>query len=107
MNNVVEVVGTPNTGKKTLVNTIAETRLKGGNWLRVTVEKKTAIININGLRVYLGDLSGVSNLHLYSIYSIYVADATNREKSLYFLIGTLEIGLPVIVALNMYDEAKN
>ncbi len=117
----VAVVGSPNTGKTTLINAISGSRLEVGNWPGVTVEKKYAKMSLNGVELELVDLPGVYSLYPYSVEEkiavdflidekpdlvLFVADATNLEKSLYLLIQVLEIGLPTIVALNIFDEAK-
>ena len=117
----VAVAGNPNTGKTTLINAISGSRLEVGNWPGVTVEKKYAKMNLNGIELELVDLPGVYSFYPYSVEEkiavdflidekpdlvLFVADATNLEKSLYLLIQILEIGLPTIVALNIFDEAK-
>lgn len=52
----VAVIGNPNTGKSTLINAIAGTRLQVGNWPGVTVEKKTALLQVEDLTINLVDL---------------------------------------------------
>ncbi|WP_245605472.1 FeoB small GTPase domain-containing protein [Thermodesulfobacterium hydrogeniphilum] len=117
----VAVIGNPNTGKSTLINAIAGTRLQVGNWPGVTVEKKTAIFEFDGLTVNLVDLPGTYSLSPYTQEEIIardflikekpdlvidVVDTTNLERNLYLLLQILELGIPIIVALNMVDEAK-
>ncbi len=117
----VAVIGNPNTGKSTLINAIAGTRLQVGNWPGVTVEKKTAIFEFDGLTVNLVDLPGSYSLSPYTQEEIIgrdflvkekpdlvidVVDTTNLERNLYLLLQILELGIPVIVALNMFDEVK-
>ncbi len=117
----VAVIGNPNTGKSTLINAIAGTRLQVGNWPGVTVEKKTAIFKFDGLTVNLVDLPGTYSLSPYTQEEIIardflikekpdlvidVVDTTNLERNLYLLLQILELGIPIIVALNMVDEAK-
>ncbi|HAJ27426.1 MAG TPA: ferrous iron transport protein B [Syntrophus sp. (in: bacteria)] len=118
---VVAVAGNPNVGKSTLINALAGVRLQVGNWPGVTVEKKTASCQYRGSRVVFVDLPGVYSLSPYSQEEIIardflisgepdviinVVDATNLERNIYFTLQLLEIGIPVIVALNMFDEAR-
>ena len=117
----VAVAGNPNSGKSTLVNAIAGSRLMVGNWPGVTVEKKEAWFEHGGARVRLVDLPGIYSLSPVSQEEVIardflarsrpdavinVVDATNLERNLYFTFQLLELGVPVVVALNMYDEAR-
>jgi ferrous iron transport protein B len=118
----VAVAGNPNSGKSTLINGLAGTRLQVGNWPGVTVEKKEALLEFQGRRLRLVDLPGTYSLSPYSQEEIIardylvearpqvivnVVDATNLERNLYFTVQLLELGLPVVMALNIYDEARN
>ncbi len=117
----VAVAGNPNSGKSTLINAIAGTRLQVGNWPGVTVEKKEASFQHAGRDVRIVDLPGTYSLSPYSLEEIVardylarerpdvvvnVVDATNLERNLYLTVQLLELGLPVVVALNIYDEAE-
>ncbi len=117
----VAVAGNPNSGKSTLINAIAGTRLYVGNWPGVTVEKKSAIFEYKGRRIKLVDLPGTYSLSPYTQEEIIardylihekpdmiinVVDATNLERNLYLTVQLLELGIPVIIALNIYDEAE-
>lgn len=117
----VAVAGNPNSGKSTLINAIAGTNLMVGNWPGVTVEKKTATFKIDDLMVNLVDLPGTYSLSPYTQEEVIardflvkekpdiiinVVDSTNLERNLYLTVQILEFGIPVIVALNIYDEAK-
>ncbi len=117
----IAVAGNPNSGKSTLVNAIAGTRLHVGNWPGVTVEKKEAIFEYNGKRIMLVDLPGTYSLSPYTQEEIIardylvhetpdviinVVDSTNLERNLYLTVQLLELGIPVVIALNIYDEAK-
>lgn len=118
---IVAVAGNPNSGKSTLINAIAGTSLQVGNWPGVTVEKKTAIIKIDDLIINLVDLPGTYSLSPYTQeeviardflvkekpdFIIDVVDATNLERNLYLTVQLLELGIPVLMALNIFDEAK-
>ena len=118
----VAVAGNPNAGKSTLINAIAGTRLHVGNWPGVTVEKKEAALEYHGKRVKLVDLPGTYSLSPYTQeeviardYLIHekpdlivnVVDATNLERNLYLTIQLLELSIPVIMALNVFDEAEH
>lgn len=117
----VAVAGNPNSGKSTLINAIAGTRLQVGNWPGVTVEKKEAAFEHAGVPIRLVDLPGTYSLSPYSEEErvardhlveerpdvvVNVVDATNLERNLYLTLQLLELGLPVVVALNIYDEAE-
>ncbi len=117
----VAVAGNPNSGKSTLVNAIAGTRLHVGNWPGVTVEKKEAVFKYDGNKIVLVDLPGTYSLSPYTQEEIiardylvhetpeviiHVVDSTNLERNLYLTVQLLELGIPVIIALNIYDEAK-
>jgi len=118
---VVAVAGNPNTGKTTFVNALAGTRLRVGNWPGVTVEKKEALLRLNGKEIFLVDLPGTYSLSPYSEEEIIardflvkerpdvvlnVVDATHLERNLYLTLQILETGCPVVLVLNMYDEAR-
>ncbi|MBI4642168.1 MAG: ferrous iron transport protein B [Deltaproteobacteria bacterium] len=118
----VAVAGNPNAGKSTLINALAGTRLQVGNWPGVTVEKKEAVLEYQGQKIRLVDLPGTYSLSPYSEeeriardYLLYdtpdvivdVIDATNLERNLYLTMQLLELGIPVVAALNIYDEAEN
>jgi len=117
----VAFAGNPNVGKSALINAIAGTKLQVGNWPGVTVEKKTATIEYNGLKLNLVDLPGTYSLSPFTQEEVIarnflikekpdlvidVVDSTNLERNLYLLLQILELGIPVIVALNIFDEAK-
>jgi len=116
----VAVAGNPNSGKSTLINALAGTRLSVGNWPGVTVEKKSAIFEYEGTKIRLVDLPGTYSLSPYTQEEIIagdylvnekpdlvinVVDATNLERNLYLTVQLLELGIPVVIAMNIYDEA--
>ncbi|HEX2864976.1 MAG TPA: ferrous iron transport protein B, partial [Deinococcales bacterium] len=115
------IAGNPNVGKTSLVNAIAGTNLKVGNWAGVTVEKREAALQHGDWDVRLEDLPGVYSLNPSSPEEaiarrelltnppdvlINVLDAGNLERNLYLTLQMLELGLPVVVALNLLDEAE-
>ena len=117
----VAVAGNPNAGKSTLINAMAGSRLHVGNWPGVTVEKKEAQFEFEGRRIRLVDLPGTYSLSPYTQEEIIardylvhekpdlvinVVDATNLERNLYLTVQLLELGLPVVMALNIFDEAE-
>ncbi len=118
---VAAIVGNPNSGKSTLINAIAGTRLKVGNWSGVTVDKMEAELEYDDSVIRLVDLPGAYSLSPYTQEQIIarnylvnekpdvivnVIDATNLERNFYLTIQLLELGIPVILALNIFDEAE-
>jgi ferrous iron transport protein B len=116
----IAVAGNPNSGKSTLINAIAGSRLQVGNWPGVTVEKKEAAFEHEGRAIRLVDLPGTYSLSPWSQEEIVarhylsrerpdvvvnVVDATNLERNLYLTVQLLELGVPVVMALNIHDEA--
>ena len=114
----VAVAGNPNLGKSTLINAIAGTRLYVGNWPGVTVEKKEALFEYEGRKIKLVDLPGTYSLSPYTQEEIIardylvherpdviinVVDATNLERNLYLTVQLMELGIPIVMALNIYD----
>ena len=117
----IAFAGNPNSGKTTMYNALTGRNEKVGNWAGVTVEKKEALIK----KVYTGgeelvavDLPGAYSMSPFtseeSITSAYVknerpdvivniVDATNLSRSLFFTTQLLELGVPVVVALNKAD----
>ncbi len=117
----VAVAGNPNSGKSTLINAIAGTRLHVGNWPGVTVEKRDAELEYRERKIRLVDLPGTYSLSPYTQEEIIardylvhekpdviidVVDATNLERNLYLTVQMIELGIPVVLALNVYDEAE-
>ena len=117
----IAVAGNPNSGKSTLINAIAGTRLHVGNWPGVTVEKKEASFEHEGTKIKLVDLPGTYSLSPYTQEEVVardylvherpdviinVVDATNLERNLYLSVQLMELGIPVVLALNIYDEAE-
>lgn len=115
----IAFAGNPNVGKTALINAIAGSKLKVGNWPGVTVEKKEAEFIYKGTEIKLIDLPGVYSLSPYSMEEIItrdyildenpdliinVVDSTNLERNLYLTTLLKELGKPMLIALNLYDE---
>ncbi len=115
----IVLVGNPNVGKTALVNSLAGSKLKIGNWPGVTVEKKEASFTQDGIRIRLIDLPGAYSLNTltqdetitknflrakdYDLI-LNVVDANNIETNLYLTSQLLEIGKPMTIAINFWDE---
>lgn len=111
-------IGNPNCGKTTLFNAYTGARLKVANWPGVTVEKKEGAMKYHDQKFKLVDLPGIYSLTSYSIEEklsreyilddevdviIDVADASSLERNLYLTLQLIELGKPVVLALNMMD----
>lgn len=114
----VAFAGNPNCGKTTLFNAYTGARLKVANWPGVTVEKKEGVFRFHEYQYKLVDLPGIYSLTCYSTEEILsrqylledevdvvvnVADASNLERNLYLTLQLIELGKPVVLALNMMD----
>lgn len=111
-------VGNPNSGKTTLFNAYTGANLKVANWPGVTVEKKEGAFKYHDIQFKLVDLPGIYSLTSYTMEErltrefimdsnvdviIDVVDASSLERNLYLTLQLIELGKPVIVALNMMD----
>ena len=111
-------IGNPNCGKTTLFNAYTGANLKVANWPGVTVEKVEGAIKHHGLNIHLVDLPGTYSLTSYTMEEtvsrqfilsgevdviINVVDASALERGLYLTLQLLELGKPVVMALNMMD----
>jgi len=111
-------VGNPNCGKTTLFNAYTGANLKVANWPGVTVEKKEGAMRFHNHNYRLVDLPGTYSLTSYTMEEqvsreyilsdevdviIDVADASSLERNLYLTLQLLELGKPVVLALNMMD----
>ncbi len=111
-------IGNPNCGKTTLFNAYTGANLKVANWPGVTVEKVEGVMKDHDLTIHLVDLPGTYSLTSYTMEEtvsrqfilsdevdviINVADASALERSLYLTLQLLELGKPVVLALNMMD----
>ena len=114
------LAGNPNSGKTTLFNALTGARQHVGNYPGVTVEKKEGLYVYDGRRLKIVDLPGTYSLTAYSLEEVVardfivnekpaavidIVDAANLERNLYLTLQFMEMGIPVIVALNMMDVA--
>jgi len=119
---LIALAGNPNCGKTTLFNAITGARQHVGNYPGITVEKKEGFYLLNGLKLRLVDLPGTYSLTAYSMeelvardFLVYerpqlvinIVDASNLERNLYLTVQLLELGVPVVLALNMVDAAAS
>lgn len=115
----IAFAGNPNVGKSALINALAGSKLKVGNWPGVTVEKKEAYFTYKGQEITMVDLPGVYSLSPFSLEEkitrdfiinenpdvvINVVESTNIERNLYLTLLLQELGKPMVMALNFYDE---
>ena len=118
---LIALAGNPNTGKSTLFNEITGAHQHIGNWPGVTVEKKEGFVEYEGKRILVVDLPGTYSLTAYSLEELIarnfileekpdvvidVIDSTNLERNLYLLTELMELTDRIVVALNMFDEAR-
>ena len=117
----VALAGNPNAGKSTIFNVLTGSHQHVGNWPGKTVEKKEGFFEYRGLRVEMVDLPGTYSLSAYSPEEqiaqeyiteehpdvvVNVIDASNFERNLYLTTQLLEIGVPLILVLNVWDVAQ-
>ncbi|WP_317423320.1 ferrous iron transport protein B [uncultured Acidaminococcus sp.] len=117
-NLTIGFIGNPNCGKTTLFNAFTGANLKVANWPGVTVEKVEGAIRRHNMNIHLVDLPGTYSLTSYTMEEIVsrdfilsdevdviinVVDASALERSLYLTLQLLELGKPVVMALNMMD----
>lgn len=116
----IALAGNPNCGKTTLFNELTGSNQYVGNWAGVTVEKKDGILK-GHKDVIIQDLPGIYSLSPYTLEEkvarnylvneqpdviLNIIDGTNLERNLYLSTQLIEIGLPVIMAVNMMDLVK-
>ncbi len=114
----IAFIGNPNCGKTTLFNAYTGANLKVANWPGVTVEKVESVVKSHNLNIHLVDLPGTYSLTSYTMEEmvsrqfilsddvdviINVVDASALERGLYLTLQLLELGKPVVMALNMMD----
>ena len=115
------LAGNPNSGKTTLFNFLTGGNQHVGNYPGVTVEKKEGFCIFKGKKFKIVDIPGTYSLTAYSLEEkvardflvnekpavvINIVDASNLERNLYLTLQFMEMGVPIIVALNMIDVAR-
>jgi ferrous iron transport protein B len=119
---VIALAGNPNSGKTTAFNHYTGARQHVGNYPGITVEKKEGTAKLDGKNIILVDLPGTYSLTAYSLEEIVarkvlaeerpgaVIDVLNAgvlNRNLYLSVQLLELGMPIVLALNMMDEAES
>src|ERR1051325_6534756 len=121
----IALCGKPNSGKSSLFNKLTGLNQKTGNFPGVTVEKRTGTVMIGNTTADLMDLPGIYSLYartldekivaeifgnhksdFYPDEVVVIADATNLKNSFLLLTQLIDLGLPVVLALNMMDNAS-
>ena len=121
----IALAGNPNCGKTTAFNEYTGTHQHVGNYPGVTVDKKEGYVSIDGVEVLMVDLPGTYSLTAYSQEEIVtravlapekaeekpmavvdLVDTSALERNLFLTVQIMEMGLPVVLACNMMDEAR-
>ncbi len=117
----IALAGNPNCGKSALFNAFTGIRQKTGNWPGVTVDRKQGFFELDNRQVTAYDLPGIYSLDASSIDEeitrdyllsrdadliINILDAANLERNLYLTAQLLEMGVPIVLVLNMMDVAR-
>ena len=116
----IALAGNPNSGKTTLFNALTGANQFVGNWPGVTVEKKEGKLKKHN-DVVIMDLPGIYSLSPYTLEEVVarnyliqerpdvilnIIDGTNLERNLYLTTQLTELGIPVVIAINMMDVVK-
>lgn len=116
----IALAGNPNCGKTTLFNDLTGSAQYVGNWPGVTVEKKDGVL-LGHKKVVIQDLPGIYSLSPYSLEEVVarnylvnerpdailnIVDGSNLERNLYLTTQLLELGIPMVVAVNMIDVVR-
>ncbi len=117
----IAMVGNPNVGKTALLNVLTGGNFEVGNFPGTTVEKKEGKVKIDGREVVFVDLPGIYSLEAYSLDEkvakdfltnekpdliLNVVNASNLERNLYLTLQLVDFKIPMILVLNMVDEAE-
>ena len=117
----IALAGNPNCGKTALFNVLTGIRQRTGNWPGVTVDRKEGRFSIDREEVSVIDLPGIYSMDAASLDEqvtrdyllsgeadliVNIVDAANLERNLYFTVQMLEMGVPLVMALNMMDVAR-
>ena len=117
----IALAGNPNSGKTTIFNNLTGARQHVGNYPGVTVEKKEGTCRHEGATIHAVDLPGTYSLTAYSVEEVVarqfivdekpdvlvdIIDASNLERNLYLAVQFMELGVPLVLAFNMWDVAK-
>ncbi len=115
------LAGNPNCGKTTLFNVLTGSNQYVGNWPGVTVDKKEGSFQLDGKEIRVVDLPGIYSLSPHTVEQklardflieekldliVNIVDAGNLERNLYLTYQVLELGIPTIIVLNMFDELE-
>ena len=118
---VAALAGNPNAGKTTMFNSLTGARQHVGNYPGVTVERKEGEVRLDDQLLHIVDLPGTYSLTPYSLEEVIardfvirerpdvvvdVVDASNLERNLYLATQFIELGAPLVIALNMVDVAE-
>lgn len=117
----VVFVGNPNCGKTSLFNIAGNAHERVGNYSGVTVDAKKGELNLDGYHINIIDLPGTYSLSAYTPEELYVrkyiieqtpdiiinvVDASNLERNLYLTTQLIDMDVPIVMALNMFDELR-
>ncbi len=117
----IGVIGNPNCGKTTLFNALTGAKQRVGNWPGVTVDRKTGSYSFEGITIEVIDTPGIYSLSAASLDEqvardfvlsgeadliVNIVDASNLERNLYLTVQLIEMKIPMLVALNMMDVAR-
>ncbi len=115
----IALAGNPNSGKSTVFNNLTGAHQHVGNYPGVTVEKKEGYLKYKDYQITVVDLPGTYSLTAYSLDEVVarnfileekpdivvdVIDSSNLERNLYLACQFMEMGIPLILAFNMYEE---
>ena len=117
----IALAGNPSVGKTAVFNALTGMHQKIGNWPGVTIEKKEGVFSFGGIKARVVDLPGIYGLNAFSIDErisrdylvtsrpdlvLSIIDSTNLQRNLYLTLELIEMGMNVIVVLNMQDELE-